>query len=257
MVMTIHDLTFEHHPEWFTKAQRGSFRVQARHGARTARRIFTDSAVVRDEVIAEYRVEPDRVVVVPFAVDDRFRTPPSVDTQQQVIARLGVEKPYLVTLGGAPRRRLSVALDAWRHVREREPDLTLVVVGSERPPAESDVVFAGQLDDREWAAILAAAEAFCYATAYEGFGMPALEAAAAGTVVVCAPVGALPEVLGESAQWCDGLSAADLAEALVAALDRDRAAELRQLGRTLIANGPTWADSAAIMARVYREALDD
>ena len=115
-------------------------------------------------------------------------------------------------------RAFDVAVAAWRHLRATGVEGSLVVVGGEHPPDEDGVVKAGQVDDHTWALLLAGAAAFCYPTTYEGFGMPALEAAASGTPVVCAPVGALPEVLGPAAAWCGSPTPEPVAAALVAVL---------------------------------------
>jgi glycosyltransferase involved in cell wall biosynthesis len=257
MVVTIHDLTFEHHPEWFSHGRRATFRLQARHAARTARRIFTDSEHIRSDVIDHYRIDEKRVVVAPLAVNERFRTAPIPTERERAAARYGVDQPYLIALGGAPRRRLSTAIEAWRSVRLAHPELHLVVVGSEQPPPEKGLVAVGAVSDQDWFALLSGATAFCYSTAYEGFGMPALEAIAAGTVVVCARVGSLPEVLGDAARWCDDSTSESLSNGLAAVIEDDEcASELRGRGRQRIEHGSTWADSARITVDTYREALD-
>ena len=174
MVVTIHDLSFEHRADWFTRHQRLAFQLQGRHAARTARTIFTDSAFVRADVIERYRVSPDRVVVAPLAVDEQLRTVPPPAERQEVLRRNGVRSPYLVALGGAPRRNLGVAVEAWRAVRRSHPDLSLVVVGAEAVRSEPGLVCVGRIDDHSWVSLLGDAVAFCYPTAYEGFGMPAL-----------------------------------------------------------------------------------
>jgi glycosyltransferase involved in cell wall biosynthesis len=87
--------------------------------------------------------------------------------------------------------------------------------------------------------------------------MPALEALASGTIVVCGRVGALPEVLGDAAAWCESTTTDGLAAGVRAVLDNaDHAAALRLLARSRIEQAPTWAAIAAETARGYREASD-
>ncbi len=257
MVVTIHDLTFEDHPDWYSKAQTAVFRAQARHAARTARRIVADSEHVRGRIIDRYRVSPERVVVCPPGVPSLFRPDPDPEHLASLLDSLQVRLPYVVALGGTPRRGLDIALAAWRRLRAAGAESSLVVVGSERPCAEPGVVTAGPVDDASWALLLAGAAAFCYPTSYEGFGMPALEAAASGTPVVCAPVGALPEVLGSAAAWCDTPTPDAIASGLASVLEDDaRAKELRDAGIEVARSRADWELGAAVMVQAYGETAE-
>lgn len=257
MVVTIHDLTFEDHPEWFSRARRAVFRAQARHAARTARRILTVSDHVRRCIVDRYGVRPEQVLVSPPGVPPIFRPDPDRDQLARLLDSLGVREPYVVAIGGAPRRALDVAIAAWRQVRIDGADASLVVVGKEEAPPEPGLVNGGPIDDSGWALLLAGAAALCYPTRYEGFGMPALEAAASGTPVVCPPVGALPEVLGPAAAWCDSGSPRSVAAALLQLLeDGSRAKELRDAGLEVARARHGWAPAAAVTLRAYREAED-
>ncbi|MHB1535668.1 MAG: glycosyltransferase, partial [Acidimicrobiales bacterium] len=133
---------------------------------------------------------------------------------------------------------------------------SLVVVGREPAARRADgVVDVGRVPDDAWSALLAGASAFCYPTRFEGFGMPALEAAASGVPVVCARVGPLPEVLGDAAEWCPSPNATDIAAGLERVLcDRDRRDWLRHAGIRQAQNAPTWSASADIVAAAYRQA---
>ena len=252
MVVTIHDLTFEHHRAWFSRAAGAAFRVQARHAARSAAAVLTVSQHVREDIVGTYDVEPDRVLVAPNAVDPVFS--PDRDAAR-TLDRLGVTAPYVVALGGAPRRNSGLAVAAWRHYRERGGDAGLVVVGARDLPDEPRLAGVGRLADPQWADLLAGAEAFLYPTGYEGFGMPALESAASGTPVLCARVGALPEVLDDAAAWVEDLSRGELGPALAGLLsDPSRAAELRERGLRRAAAAPGWEHSAEVHLEAYRRA---
>jgi alpha-1,3-rhamnosyl/mannosyltransferase len=252
-VVTFHDLAPRDHPEDFAgdDLKRLVWVAQLRQAARQAAAIQTDSEFIRQAILAAYRVHPDQVVVAPPSVDPVFRA----DRQAQGRARaqaLGVEGGYVVALGGARRRGLAVAVDAWCQARARGAGEALVVVGNEVPPPRRHVFWAERLPDEAWADVLAGATAFCYPTRYEGFGMPALEAAASGVPVVCAPVGALPEVLGDAAQWCAAPTAERMGEGLFAVLsDPQRQAALRAAGLARAATAPTWADAAAVLLETY------
>ena len=88
-------------------------------------------------------------------------------------------------------------------MRAQAPDVSLVVLGGQPQDLPPGAVAAGVVDDQDWAAALGGASALVYPTEFEGFGYPALEAMALGTPVVCPPVGALPEVVGDAGCWID------------------------------------------------------
>lgn len=258
MVASLHDLSFETRPEWFTPAQRLVFRAQGRHAGRAAARILTGSEHVRAQIAERYRVHPERVLVARPGVDPGLMEVAGAARTGDLdgrLAALGVARPYVVALGGAPRRGLATALAAWRLARAQGAVVGLVTVGPEALAPETGLVTAGVVDDQGWALLLAGAEVLCYPTQDEGVGLPALEAVATGTPVVCAPVGALPEVLGQAAAWCRSTSPADVAAGLMEVLgDPARAQHLRAEGSVLVAERGGWGPAAAATLRAYREA---
>lgn len=255
-VVTIHDLSWEHHPEDLGYKRR-VIATQARFSARRARVVITVSEFVRQSILETYGLDEEDVVVARNAVDPTF-SPLRARRAPEVLSKWGVSDRYVVALGGASRRGTEVAVDAWRMAtvgHRRRP--RLVVVGEQRTPTELDVVHVGRLNDADWAAVLAGAVAFCYPTRYEGFGMPALEAAASGTPVVCARVGPLPEVLAEAAEWCATPNATDIAGGLRRLLeDETRRIALRDAGLSVAASAPSWSDSAATIVSTYERALE-
>jgi glycosyltransferase involved in cell wall biosynthesis len=254
-VVTIHDLSWVEHPEDLGH-RRLAFAVQARWAARHADVILTVSDYTRRAICSTYRVSEERVVVAPNAVAPQFRPDRARAVEPWLIAR-GIRHPYVVALGGARRRALPVAVEAWRRAvgATGGPGRQLVVVGREAPPPGEGIIHVGALDDDTWAGVLAAAEVFCYPTRYEGFGMPALEAAASGTPVVCAPVAALPEVLGDAPEWVTGPGPSGFAAALGRLFDdRDHAARLGRRGLALAASAPGPEAIAGAVLDAYRRA---
>jgi glycosyltransferase involved in cell wall biosynthesis len=255
-VVTLHDLAWEHHTEdYSSRARHLTIAVQARFAVNRAKVVITVSQFIRASIAETYSVEPERILVAPNSVDPVFR-PSQAGRTCTLLEPVGVAGAYVVALGGAKRRALPVAVEAWKRATKRGTRLPLVVVGSEPPPALDGVVYMGRLNDEDWAAILAGAVVLCYPTRYEGFGMPALEAAACGTPVVCARVGPLPEILGEAAEWCKAPTADEIAKGLERVInDPIRRATLSEAGRKAAASAPTWADSARVLIEAYRRAV--
>ncbi len=250
-VVSIYDLAWEHHPEDLGRAQRLSFMGQARISARRAAAIVTISEFTRDAIIASYRVPPEKVVVALPTVDPVF-SPERAAALPRLQQELSLPDRYVVALGGAKRRGAEVSVQAWQRLSADRPPL--VVVAEPDLRAEG-VVGTRLLSVEDWATVLAGAEAFCYPTRYEGWGMPALEAATSGTPVVCARVGPLPEVLGDAAEWCDTPSVDDMAAGLARVVgDATRRAELRAAGLARTAAAPGWEPSAAQVLKAYEMA---
>jgi len=253
-IVSMYDLSWEHHPEDFSVPRRASLLTQARWSARHARAVVTVSEYTRRSLVETYGLPPERVLLAPASIDPIF-SPDRIGDLPPLLERLGIDGRYVVALGGAKRRGLEVAVQAWQRLPPGNERPKLVVVGAEVPPPLAGIVHAGRLSDDEWPAVLAGAEAFCYPTRFEGYGMPALEAAASGVPVICARIGSLPEVLGDAAEWCTSPSVAEISQALGHVLGDDaRRDSLRRAGLARAAAAPTWAHSAMVLADAYRMA---
>jgi glycosyltransferase involved in cell wall biosynthesis len=253
VTMTLHDLAPQRHPEEFRFLKRTAWRIYARNGVRRSPRLVTVSEFMREEIGRHFSIDPARIAVAPNSASPRF-TPERSRDAPTVLQRRGCEaQPYVVAMGGARRRALDVAVSAWQLARIQS-DLVpaLVVVGAERPPMLPGVEWLGVVDDDEWPALLAGAKAFLYPTRYEGYGLPAHEAIAAGTPVICAAVASLPEVLGDAGVFCSAPTAPALADGLLRLLDDHElanwaAARGLERARSL----PTWDDTAVVVADVW------
>ncbi len=255
-VLTLHDLATQLHPEDFRPLKRAAWRLNIRVSLSRARVITTVSRFVKDQMVDYFGLDPGRVRVAPDALDPVFDAHRASDAPA-LISRLGITPPYLVAIGGAPRRGLPVAIEAWRLTKQRlGRDVTLVVVGNSEDPTEPGIVAPGFLDDASWATLLAGAQALSYPTRYEGFGLPALEAAASGTPVACARVASLPEVLGDAGCWVSEPSPQAMSDVLTRLLtDREFHAERRAAGLERARNSASFAEVAQTLVGAYRDAF--
>lgn len=221
-VATVHDLTTLTHPRHHTVLNRLVHRRRLAWIRRHARRVIAVSgSTARD--LSDAGVDRGRIDVVHEA---RGHDVEPADLRE-VRDRYGIEGPYILTVGTLePRKnhvRLIRAFEALDH-----RDIELVLVGGDgwRSGAPKRAIRAsrararirrlGAVPDADLAALYAGATVFAYPSLYEGFGLPVLEAMAAGTPVLTSDVSSLPEVAGDAALLVDPGSA----DAIRSGLDR-------------------------------------
>ncbi len=264
LVLTVHDLVARLFPEALSWRHRQAFRRTFR-SAFAAHRVVAVSETTRRDLLAHYPLDASRVVAVPNGVAEALHSPSSADA-----AAAGFPRPFLFYAGGLdPLKNVPFLLRVLARCREGGEGLHLVIAGEEgarrnellreaRSLGLADFVLPlGHVDDATLGAAYRAAFAFVFPSRYEGFGLPPLEAMAAGCPVVASPAGALAEVLGDAAL----LAGPDDVEAWAAALDRlghDPAARADAISRGRErARGYSWARTARETIEVYRQALEE
>ena len=263
--MTVHDVMALEHPEWFTAGNRLQQRLVLGPAARAARVVLTPSEFSRERAIERLRLDPERVRVTPWGVDETFSAGRRSD---QALARMGIEGRYLLTVGALrPRKNLEGALAAFERLGSEAEGVELVVAGGggwgdaellERvgaSPAARRVRLTGRVSDEELCELYRGAECFLYPSRYEGFGLPPLEAMTCGAPVVSSDRTSMPEVLGDAAVAVDPDDPDALADAVAALLHSEpRRAELRERGARRAAEF-TWERCARLTVEAYRAAL--
>jgi glycosyltransferase involved in cell wall biosynthesis len=258
-VVTIHDISFERHPEFFGRSSLWRDRLLIRDAARRATKIVTVSETSRRDLIELWRLSPDRVVAIPNGVSPSFQPlsdPTPFDPAVRALRVLAVG-----TL--QPRKNLPRLVDAVALVA-REMPVELRVVGpdclqakriQDRLGGVAAVEIAGYVSDEQLVAEYQRADVFVYPSLYEGFGLPIIEAMASGIPVVTSTAGSLPEVAGDAALIVDPLDVAAIASAIYRiASDSSLRERLRTLGLARSAQF-TWRDAARAHLDVYREAI--
>ena len=259
-VVTVHDLSYLRTPDTVSAASL-RYRTLVPRGIDRAAVVCTPSDAVAAEVREEYRLEPDRVVVTPLGVDAGWFD--TAAPKPSWLADQGLPERYLLFVGTRePRKGLATLLSAYAGLRSTAPDTPpLVLVG---PPGwgpaldtaglPADAVrTVGYLPGEALRGLVAGAACLVFPSRYEGFGLPPLEAFAAGTPVVASDLPVTREVTGRHARLVPVGDADALADALAATLadgGPTGAAERREH-----AHGFTWTRCATATRVAYRRAL--
>lgn len=251
-VVTVHDLAFLDRPEFLAPSQRDLPDLVLRSIARAAM-VCTPSGAVAQQVAHRLDIPAERIVVTPLGVDSAWSStgPPSPALR----ATLGLPPHYLLFVGTAqPRKGLDILLDAHASQRDLAP---LVLAG----PAgwgptlitSSRVHTVGYLDEADLRSVVAGAAALALPSRDEGFGLPVLEAMAAGVPVVCSDLPALREVAGGLATLVPPGDPAALATAL-ASVDGAGRDPVGAAARQAHAAHYTWQACAQATVHAYRKA---
>jgi glycosyltransferase involved in cell wall biosynthesis len=239
--VTVHDLAVLREPSWFPAWSRSYGRLAVPRVVRAADRVVCVSQATADDVAERLGVPPARLRVVRNGVDPVFSTP---------AAAAPLSGPYLLFVGTPePRKNLPRLLAAHRRLRAEGRPEQLVLVGEGgwggvELGSDDDVLRLGRVDDVTLRDLYAHAAATVYPSLWEGFGLIAAEALAAGSPLVCSDIPALREVAGGDAHYADPRSVADLARAI-----REALAAPRPTARP----SPGWDDAAAGLLDVWRE----
>jgi glycosyltransferase involved in cell wall biosynthesis len=230
-VVMVHDLRPISHPD--RSLQSLYFRGWVPPLLRQCRHIVTNSAFTAGEIQCATGLSSDRISVIPLGVDtERFRPKALGSPELQ-------GRPYLLHVGQAyPHKNVGRLIEAFAAIVNTNPDLQLVLAGKPHPSEtprlqamvrglglQERVQFRPYVPAGELPELLAGALAFVYPSLWEGFGLPVLEAMAAGTPVLTSLGSGTEEVAGDAALLVDPWDQAALAAAL---RDLVRQPQLRQ-----------------------------
>lgn len=235
LVVTVHDLALLRYPDVFPLWHRRTGQRALRSAVRRADAVVAVSEFTRQELSDLLAVAPERVRVVPNAVEPVF----APDGPR-------VAGDYVVSVGTLePRKNLGVVVEAARRAGRE-----LRVAGMAGWGGVAVDTWVGEPTDDELAALIRGARCLVYPSLYEGFGIPVLEAMACGTPVVTSRGGATEEIAGGAAVLVD----ASDPDAVAAGIDEAvlRRAELVPLGLARAAQF-TWAASADRVEALWRE----
>jgi glycosyltransferase involved in cell wall biosynthesis len=269
LVLTVHDLIPLRIGDGWGQRQVARFRRLVTRSVAAARRIIAVSEFTARELAVDFPFAARKIDVVHWGADHAFLPRLSADDWESLCRMHDIRSPFFIAFGGlAPRKNVIRILAAFRtFTRDGDGDAQLLLIGT--PPAgqtlyrkacdeaglEKRVRILPYLDDAQVSELLARAVALVYPSLYEGFGLPVLEAMAAGAPVITSNTTCLPAVAGGAALLVDPTDVEAIADAMMACyVDTALVRQLVAHGRRRAASF-TWESAARETLAVYRRAL--
>lgn len=224
-VVTFHDLSFIHHPEFFSWRKRAwqKFLMDARAEAQKADKIIAVSQSTKEDLINLYGIEPKKIKVIYSGVGEQFR-PFSIPPQDSKLVKKKYNLPdkFILYFGTIePRKNLIGLIRAFELLEGK--DYKLVIAGAKgwleqeifmaarQSKKSRKIIFTGFVEEQDKPALYNLAELFVYPSFFEGFGFPPLEAMACGLPTIVSANSSLSEVVGQAALMIDPTNIDELA----------------------------------------------
>lgn len=223
----LHDINFLHHPMDLKYAYRKYYNFFFPKFAKVATRIATVSNYSKSDIVKNYQINTSKIDVVYNGINDGYCVlglNQIASTQEKYTHG----NPYFVFVGSqSPRKNLARLIKAYSQFRENQAtSFHLVLAGSsfwgdaslkavwEQSKYKADIHFTGRLNQDELTKVVGASFALCFIPYYEGFGIPMIEAMAAGVPVIAANTSCLPEIAGEAALFVNPFDEVAIAAAM-------------------------------------------
>lgn len=260
-VVTVHDLIYEGFRDHMPWSRRMALKFFVRGTVRSAARTIAVSEASRSQIVADIPAARDRVTVVHEAGRE---LPKNWHPDHSVVGHYSLTTPYLVAFGSpSPSKNLPRLLNAFARIAPEVPHSLVLVGRLAESSAIADQVQALGLDGRVCVtgyvpehhvmSLIGLADAFCFPSLYEGFGLPVLDAQLGGIPVACSNAASLPEVAGEGALFLNPTSIKSIADALRDVLtNQTLRTKLVEAGKTNAARF-SWKEAAQQTHQVYEE----
>jgi len=250
-ITTVHDLNFYRDPAFAHPSVTAVHKKRLYWVSKESDLIIAVSHATKKDLIDYLSIDENKIMVIPEASSG---LPSSTFSQSQLSQRLGITRDYILVPGcGHPRKNIKNIVQAFTPLSRA---YQLVIVGRPTPDekalASQDVIFPGYISDQMLGSLYQHACLVVFASLYEGFGLPILDAFAFDTPVVTSITSSMPEVAGDAAQLVDPTSVESIYQGILTALNRR--SELVELGcirRTQF----TWKKTAQKTLAVYKKLI--
>ncbi len=268
-VMSIMDVAYVYFPELFAQKDLLQLRNWTAYSVKNAKKILTISNSTRDDIIKEYKVSRNKVVVTYPGIKEIVSLTPHVYSMNELRSTYGVSDNFVLFVGTLqPRKNITRLIEAFSLIKKGDPrmeNLQLVIIGRKgwlyedilaapkKYGVADRVKFLENIDDE--ALNLFYKNALCYVlpSLYEGFGLPVLEAMQRGCPVITSNISSLPEAGGDAALYVDPKDPEDIAAKITKLITNDKLRqELIEKGKKQVAKF-SWEKTAKETLAVLEE----
>lgn len=269
VVAHVHDVSFRVHPEWIGRWDHLYLACLMPRTFSRSDRIIAPSEFTRSEILKQYSVPGDRVVVVENAAAEEWFHPARIEDIERTVRRFGLERgQYFISSGTLqPRKNIPFLITTFTQaVKERGLPYPLVLTGNPaghnvdstlQKTSDESIRYVGYVSDDDIRSLVAGARGSIVPSLYEGFGLPIEEALAVGTPVLAADIPVFHEVGRDRIQFFDSRTLAPAVENLYNfAIDDFSKEHLQERisGQTTIYS---WPRSAEKLVQLYQKVGED
>ena len=263
-IITVHDLNFLHYPQFLTEESRRYYNNQIERAVRQADHILADSEATRNDLVTMLQVPSSKITVHMLGVDESFR-PLDPETLTAHRQQLELPETFLLFVGTfEPRKNIIGLLEAYQLLLDQMPDAPPLVLAGfrgwlfdetmqriEQMNLSKRIIWRENIPQALLPSLYNLATALVTPSFYEGFGFPALEAMACGTVPIVSNRSSLPEVVGDVGLQVDPENTTALAAAVQKALTDTVWLKSQRVAGLKRAAMFTWENTAKIVLSVY------
>lgn len=264
-VVSVHDILFETHPQFFPRSAPFTLAPLIRRSARRASLILTISEYSKRMLMERWGVPEERICLTPCAVDPAIFNPGDPSLSRKLVKEAYQVEDYILSVGRIePRKNHQSLVRSYAHLKERGKALPkLVFVGGkdfgyrelaaliQEKGLEKDVVFLHSVSDTMLPHLYRAALVMAYPSFAEGFGIPPLEAMACGCPVITSRTTALQEVVGDSGWLIDPEQWPTVADVLLETIESPSKRLANIESGFIQATNYSWENSARTLLGAY------
>lgn len=269
-VVTIHDLTIskfgkeiENKKSPLLPLKKSAYNLILNKALKSSKKIITPSNFVKSDLIKNYDLPEDKVIVTYEAADETFTINDKIseDTQRKVLDKFKIKKPYILTVGNSYKyKNVDLVLNTLQslknnlslvHVSKKDDFGKKLVEISKKLRVEDRFVLTGSVETRDLSVLYKGAKALVLPSLSEGFGLPGLEAMASGCPVIASVIEVFREVYGDAALYFDPKNNLELANKIELISQNDKLKDEQVKKGLKQVKKYSWRNTAEQTLKVY------